>query len=201
MQINPSATFDILYIASATKPSYHDLSLYELNYLSYFACLLSLYDGKPAMEWEYSFYKNDNGVPISSDLAEAVYYLACRGKIREESRYFSILPEGETELEFFKSFHLFKKRIKYLAAACDCLLTDSIVSLSSTLSLDPVIKESVSHNRKTLNSDDNGSLVTLHAQFDIIQRIVGMQKELFVPAYIWINYLKIINNDSGRTSC
>lgn len=201
MQINSSATFDILYIACSTKHSYQDLSFYELNYMSYFACLLSLYDGKPAMEWDYAFYRNENGVPISSDIAKALESLLCRGEIREESSYFSILSEGEKKLDLYKSFHLFKTRIKYLDAACDCLLTYSIVSLSSTLSLDPVIQESVSHDRKTLNSDDNGSLVTLHSQFDIIQRVVGMQKELFVPAYIWIQYLKIINNDSGGTSC
>lgn len=201
MFINSSATFDVLYIANSTKCSYHDLSFYEFNFLLYFACLMSLYDGNPTSEWEYTFYKNANGVPVSSAVAEALNALAANGELKEMSRYYAIMPDGEANLEFYKCLSTFRKRTKYLDAACDCLLTDSIVSLSTAISFDPVIKESIVHNRKTLNSDDNESLVSLYAQFETIQRVVGMQKELFVPAYMWIQYLKIQNDDFGRTDC
>lgn len=202
MPVNSSATFDILYIASSTKRSYPDLGIYELNFLSYFACLMSLYDGNPTAEWEYSFYKNENGAPVSSAIADAVKTLSECGEMKEFEKYFGIMPEGEISLEVYKGLSLFKKRMKYLDAACDCLLTDSIVSLASTLSLDPVIKESTVHSLKMLNSDDNDSLASLHFQFDVIREIVGLQKELFVPAHIWIQYLKLSNKDDiGRPNC
>lgn len=191
MRVNSSATFDVLYIASSTKHSYPDLSFYELNFLSYFACLMSLYDGNPTTEWNYSFFKNNDGVPVSSAIAEAVMVLSKNGEIHEESSYYEILPNGEYSLEVFKEFSIFNKRIKYLQAACDCLLMESIVSLSSILSSDPVISESASHTLKRLNSKENVSLVSLHNQFETIEKVVGLQKELFVPAYMWIQYLKL----------
>ncbi len=200
MLINSSATFDILYIASSTKRSYPDLGFYELNFLSYFACLMSLYDGNPTAEWGYSFYKNKDGAPVSSAIAEAVTALSESGEMKEYERYFGIMPNGECSLEVYKGFSLLNKRMRYLDAACDCLLTDSIVSLASTLSLDPIIKESTVHSLKMLNSDDNDSLASLHSQFDIIRKIVGLQRELFVPAHIWIQYLKLSNEDDIRRS-
>lgn len=191
MQVNPSATFDVLFIASSTKRSYSDLSFYELNFLSYFACLMSLYDGNPTSEWDYSFYKNNAGVPVSSAIAEAVNALLKNGEIHEESSYYEILPDGECNLELYKTFSFFNKRIKYLKAACDCLLMESIVSLSSILSSDPVITESATHSLKRLNSKENVSLVSLHNQFETIEKVVGLQKEMFVPAYMWIQFLKL----------
>lgn len=198
MQINASAAFDVLFIANSTKHSYADLSFYELNFMSYFACLMSLYDGNPTTEWEYSFYKNDEGVPVSSAIATSIKTLSESGEMFEESRYYGILPSGEASLELYKGFSLFKKRIKYLEAACDCLLTDSIVSLSSVLSLDPIIAESAVHSLKRLNSDENSTLVTLHEQFTTIQKVVGLQQELFVPAHMWIQYLKIRSRNDTR---
>lgn len=198
MRVNSSATFDVLFIANSTKHSYPDLSFYELNFLSYFACLMSLYDGNPTTEWEYSFYKNEDGVPVSSAIADSVKVLSDSGEMSDKSKFYGILPRGELSLEYYRGFSLFEKRIKYLEAACDCLLTDSIVSLSLVLSLDPVITESAVHSLKCLNSDQNSTLVALHEQFATIQKVVGLQHELFVPAHLWIQYLKIRSKDDDR---
>lgn len=94
MQVNPSAIFDILFITRSLKQKYRDLNFNELNFLSYFACLMSLYEGSPVTEWGYTFYKNDNGVPVSSAIAEAVEVMTGNNELMENGGYYEITEHG-----------------------------------------------------------------------------------------------------------
>lgn len=200
MQVKPSAVFDILFICNSIEKIYRDFSSFELNFLSYYACLMSLYDGNPATSWEYMFYKNKNGVPVASAIMEALDAMTDNNEIRRDKNYYGITDVGKENLERYKSFEVFSRRIKYLSAACDCLLTDSIVTLSSTVLMEPLIKESIQHKMKPLNSDNNGALASLHSHFAIIQEVVGNQKELYVPAYMWLQYLKFSKENDTRAT-
>lgn len=195
MQVNPSAIFDILFISNSLKKKYRDLDFNELNFLSYFACLMSLYDGNPVTGWGYTFYKNKNGVPVSSSIADAVEIMTESCELLENEGYYEITDYGEVNLNEYNDISLFIQRKKYLSAACECLLTDTIVTLLSTLSQEPLIEESKIHELKPLNTDRNSALALLHSHFDIIQEVVGLQQELYVPAYIWLQYLKLNKKD------
>ena len=195
MRVNPSAIFDILFITESLKQKYRDLNFNELNFLSYFACLMSLYEGNPVAGWGYTFYKNENGVPVSSAIAEAVEVMTVNSELMENGGYYGITEYGEANLKEYNDLCMFIQRKKYLSAVCECLLTDTIVTLLSTLSQDPVIEESKIHELKPLNTDRNTALALLHSHFKIIQEVVGIQQELYVPAYMWLQYLKLSERD------
>lgn len=201
MQVNPSAIFDILFISNSLKRKYRDLNFNELNFLSYFACLMSLYEGNPVTGWGYTFYKNDYGAPISSAITESVDVMTWNGELLNNDGYYGITEYGEANLKEYNDISMFVQRRKYLSAVCECLLTDTIVSLLSTLSREPVIEESMIHAQKPLNTERNSALSLLHSHFAIIQEVVGIQQELYVPAYMWLQYLKLsIRNESGESN-
>lgn len=201
MQVNPSAIFDILFISNSLKRKYRDLNFNELNFLTYFACLMSLYEGNPVTGWGYTFYKNDYGAPISSAIIESVDVMTWNGELLNNDGYYGITEYGEANLKEYNDISMFVQRRKYLSAVCECLLTDTIVSLLSTLSREPVIEESMIHAQKPLNTERNSALSLLHSHFAIIQEVVGIQQELYVPAYMWLQYLKLsIRNESGESN-
>lgn len=201
MQVNPSAVFDILFISRNLKQEYSDLSFNELNFLSYFACLMSLYEGNPVTEWGYTFYKSGSGVPISPAIVDAVEVMTENTELMKTGGYYGITEYGEANFMEYNDISLFIHRKKYLSAVCDCLLTDTIVTLLAALSQEPIIVESKNHESKLLNTDRNSALALLHSHFDIIQNVVGTQQELYVPAYMWLQYLKLsLRNDHGESN-
>lgn len=187
---NSTSIFDTLYIVSKTEDQYDSLSLSEVTFLSYFACLLSLYKGNPVSVWEYSFMRNEQGVPVSAELAEACSLLIGKGQLEKKDAYYHITGAGKERLSFMMEMELFKSRQEYLQAACDCLLTGTIAELLNILSGDSVITESSVHTMKYLNSEDNSAISRLHQQFGIVRQAIGERKNLFIPALSWLEYLK-----------
>lgn len=187
---NSTSIFDTLYIVSKTEDQYDSLSLSEVTFLSYFACLLSLYKGNPVSVWEYSFMRNEQGVPVSAELAEACSLLIGKGQLKKKDAYYHITGAGKERLSFMMEMELFKSRQEYLQAACDCLLTGTIAELLNILSGDSVITESSVHTMKYLNSEDNSAISRLHQQFGIVRQAIGERKNLFIPALSWLEYLK-----------
>ena len=187
---NSTAIFDTLYIVSKTEDQYDSLSLAEVTFLSYFACLLSLYKGNPVSAWEYSFMRNEQGVPVSAELAEACSLLMGKGQLEKKDACYHITGAGEMRLSFMMGMEMFKSRQEYLQAACDCLLTGTIAELLNTLSGDAVITESSVHTMKYLNREDNSAVSRLHQQFGIVRQAIGDRKNLYIPALSWLEYLK-----------
>lgn len=187
---NSSSIFDTLYIVSQTEDQYESLSLMEVTFLSYFSCLLSLYRGNPVSDWGYFFLRNEQGAPVSADLAEACDLLISKGHLEKRNGCYRITAEGRERFSFMLSLELFKARQEYLQAACDCLLTGTIVGLLNTLSSDAVISESSVHTMKYLNSEENSAISMLHQQFGVVKKAIGERKNLFVPALSWLEYLK-----------
>lgn len=187
---NPAAIFDTLYIVSKTEDQYESLSLAEVTFLSYFACLLSLYKGNPVSAWGYTFMRNEQGVPVSAELAEACSLLMSKVQLAKDKGCYHITDVGNERLTFMAGLELFKQRQEYLQAACDCLLTGTIVELLNTLSNDAVITESSVHTMKYLNKEDNSALSRLHQQFGVVKKAIGERKNLFIPAVSWLEYLK-----------
>ena len=187
---NAFAVFDTLYIIERTSKQCSGLSVNELSFLSYFGCLLSLYNGRPASEWGYDFLRNDLGAPVSAELFDSCDLLEMNGELIRERAVFRLTGRGENRLCFFMSLEEFKIRVEYLNAACDCLLMESILDILSTISKDAVISESSVHALKVLNSTDNSALTLLHQQFDVIKRAIGFRGNLFIPATSWLLFLR-----------
>lgn len=188
--LSPDAIFDTLYIVNQTRAQYGGISLVELNFMGYFSCLLSLYKGNAASEWGYSFLKSERGVPVSAELSESCTLLYETGELTKEGVCFDLTNKGQSRLSFYNTLSGLQWRSEYLQAACDCLLTDSIVEILSAISTDSIITESSVHTTKYLNSDENVSLSMLYNQFGIIREAIGDRSNLFIPATSWLLYLR-----------
>lgn len=188
--LNPYAIFDTLYIVNQTRLQYEGISLVELNFMSYFSCLLSLYKGNAVSEWGYSFLKSEKGVPVSAELSDSCTKLYETCELSKEGVCFNLTDKGQSRLLFFNSLSEMQWRAEYLQAACDCLLTDSIVDILAAISNDSVITESTVHATKYLNSEENVSLSMLYQQFGIIREAIGNRSNLFIPATSWLLYLR-----------
>lgn len=188
--LNPYAIFDTLYIVNQTRLLYEGISLVELNFMSYFSCLLSLYQGNAVSEWGYSFLKSEKGVPVSAELSESCTLLYETCELSKEGVCFNLTDKGLSRLFFFKTLSDMQWRTEYLQAACDCLLTDSIVDILAVISNDSVITESSVHASKYLNCEENVSLSMLYQQFGIIRKAIGNRSNLFIPATSWLLYLR-----------
>lgn len=162
----------------------------ELNFMSYFSCLLSLYKGNAVSEWGYSFLKSEQGVPVSADLSDSCVFLTENSELIKDGVCFNLTEKGLSRLDFFNTLSNMQWRNEYLQAACDCLLTDSIADILSVISSDSVITESTLHTTKYLNSDDNTSLSLLYQQFCTIREAIGNRNNLFIPASSWLLYLR-----------
>lgn len=162
----------------------------ELNFMSYFSCLLSLYKGNAVSGWGYSFLKSERGVPVSAELSESCALLFETHELSKDLVCFNITAKGLSRLAFFNTLSDMQWRTEYLQAACDCLLTDSIVDILATISNDSVITESSVHTTKYLNSEENVSLSMLYQQFGTIKEAIGYRSNLFIPATSWLLYLR-----------
>ena len=158
--------------------------------MSYFSCLLSLYKGNAVSEWGYSYFKSETGVPVSAELSESCALLYETSELSKEGVCFNLTDKGLSRLFFFNTLSDMQWRTEYLQAACDCLLTDSIVDILAAISNDSVITESSVHAAKYLNSDDNVSLSMLYQQFGTIKKAIGNRSNLFIPATSWLLYLR-----------
>ena len=187
---NPDAIFDTLFVLNQTKRQYGGISLVELNFMSYFSCLLSLYKRNPVSELGYSFFKSEQGVPISADLSESCKLLSDSGELTKEGVCFSVTEQGLSRLYFLQSLSSMRWRVEYLQAACDCLLMDSIVDILYAISSDAIITESSVHQIKYLNSDENTALSMLYQQFNTIRSAIGHRSNLFIPATSWLLLLR-----------
>lgn len=187
---NAFAIFDSLYIIKQTKKQCSGLSVQELDFLSYFACLLSLYQGHPVTDWGYVYLRNVFGAPISADILEACQLLEKNSQLQRHDTVYNITERGEVRLTFYMDLDEFKFRKPYLDAACDCLLVESILDVLSTISKDAVILESSVHGLKYLNSTDNSALSVLYQQFEVIKKAIGNRSNLFIPATSWLLFLK-----------
>ncbi len=187
---NSSAIFDSLYIVSQTSSQYPGISLPELNFLGYFSCLLSLYKGNIVADWGYSFMKSEQGVPVSAALAESSSMLVEAGELKNVGVCYSITPAGESRLQFLRTMEYIRFRVECLQAACDCLLTNSIVDILSLISRDSVINDAHLHTLKCLNCEENSSLSILYQQFGLVRKAIGIRRNLFIPATSWLLYLR-----------
>ena len=187
---NSFAIFDTLYIIDQTKKQCSGLSVTELNFLSYFACLLSLYKGHPVTDWGYAFLRNELGAPISADLYESCQILEMNSELQKRETVFNITEQGIKRIGVYSGLKVFHQRIQFLEAACDCLLIESILDILSAISKDAVISESSVHALKYLNNSDNSALAVLYQQFDVIKRAIGNRDNLFIPATSWLFYLR-----------
>jgi hypothetical protein len=192
---NHEAVFDTLFIGRKLQQKMKDFSTYEIDFLAYFSCLLSLYDGNTVDKWHYTFIKADLGSPFSLDVQKAIATLKGNSYIKEsdESKdYFYITENGLHFLDFLENnISLLSWRTKYLKTACDSLSLIPYGTIKEAIYNEPVLT-SAGHSlvKRDLLQETNPATKVLYSQFkDLKIALEDKYPELIVPAIVWLEAL------------
>jgi hypothetical protein len=190
--LNPLATYDALFIGNKLQRYIGDFNFSEVQLFCYFSCLLSLYDGIPTSFWGYKFIKNDLGVPLSTEVYDALDCLLRNEEIEESKRYYKITDEGKSKIIFLSGLSRFQNRIKYLETSCESLLALPIGNIRNAINSEPIVRTASSSSVRTLVDEDNGAIALLYGQFELLKEAIDSKdSDLFVPAVTWLKYLQL----------
>lgn len=196
MEVIPEATFDTLFVASRVQRRLEDFAEGEIHFFTYFACLLSLYEGFPSDAWGYTYVKTEFGTPFSGEIQKALRVLIA-SRFAEElggSEYFDLTIEGGKRLDFLSSnFSFFHERSKYLEVACNMLTLLPYGQIRESLRNEPVINSAeTGRSSRTLLETTSPATHALHAQFRLLREAMADSKsKLLLPAAVWLNGLAL----------
>jgi hypothetical protein len=192
---SPEAIYDTLFIGQKLQRKIEDFSQYEIQFFSYFSCLLSLYDGNSVDSWMYSFVKTELGSPYSIDISFSIQTLNASRFIKcaEKSKdYFTITESGIEFLNFQnENASIFIERRKYLTAACNTISLIPFGSIKEAIIREPVLC-SAGHSlaKRTLLELSNPATTVLYSQFkDLKTALENKYADLIVPAVVWLESL------------
>ena len=187
--------FDVLYIGKHLEKRLDDFLEYEIHFVSYFGCLLSLYDGNAVVDWRLEFVKTDMGSPYSRAISSSIENLLASGKISRKNALdgsYGLTKEGEELVEFQKNYaSVLGAREKYLSIACDTISLVPIGVFKESISKDPVLYSArIAGEKRTLLEDSSPATKVLYSQFkDLKLALSDSYNDLIVPATVWLESL------------
>lgn len=195
---NHHAFFDSLSITITLNEGVHDVDSPDIHLFAFLACLLSIYKGKAASEWGYSFAVTQYGYPYAGEITNSLDLLKKIGHI--ESNHLIIQPteQGKRKYEFLRKFTLYTEREKFLVGATGTALALPLGSIYSAISEGTEIRNAVTltQNRQLLSEVGQKML---YEQFKELSAQIGINaKDLMLPAFIWLSYFANINNPMLR---
>lgn len=129
-QILPEVYFDSLSISHKLYKFLDGFERSEIHLFSYFSAILFHYKGNSINDWKYKFIVSADGFPHSKDLDESITKHLLNGYFDENNGFMVVTRRGIDEFNTFsKHFPRFKKREKYIDAAC---LTSILIPYQDT---------------------------------------------------------------------
>jgi hypothetical protein len=193
---NPEAVYDALFIGKKLQRKIEDFSQYEIQFFSYFSCLLSLYDGNSVDNWNYTFIRTELGSPYSSDIQMALATLTGNGSLTElidSKGYFTVTDKGSNFLKFLEeNITTISWRTKYLRTACNSLSLIPYGVIKEAINNEPVLNSAGnSLTRRNLLLETNPATRALYFQFkELKTALEDKHYDLIVPATVWLESLK-----------
>jgi hypothetical protein len=186
---NPVSYFDMLALGESMTDLVEGFSRPELHLLGYAACLLSLYEGKPAADWGYEFVSSENGLPFSQDIDEAIDIAVGLGFAHLHGPLIFLTSEGRSELGGLSQLETNIERQHYLSGATDCLLVFNPGNIREAFNYDPTI----SYLKKGQRTDwvlTKPVVDRLYNNFGQLRQALDYNsRDLSVPLVSWLKYL------------
>jgi hypothetical protein len=187
--ISPEAAFDCLFISLRLQGSFGNSAPGEIHLFAYLGCLLSLYRGRPASDWGYSFAGTRHGSPFSPAIDHALGDLLALGVLSSKGEYVVVGEEGATEYGELRRLSQNALREEYLEGACSSLLALPVGLIRSALSEEPMLRPSIKLGSTRALLVGPG-LDVLHQQFQDLSNAIGVEAhDLLVPATVWLTFL------------
>jgi hypothetical protein len=179
--------FDALYITDRLTKNVGSASRAELHLFGYLGCLLSIYEGRPASEWGYTFAATAWGSPYNPNLDDCLA-VGIRAGLIEEGDWLTVTQRGGEVLAELACHSQHNWRVRMLAGATDAALCMPTGLIRRSLS--PVLPEApTGRNFGTRFLLDEGSQGNLHSEFAVLSAMLGNDNpDLMVPATVWLGY-------------
>lgn len=189
--MNPEANFDILFILDKLYDHYEKVNRYEIQGLCYISQLLSIYEGRPASDWNYVFINHNLAGPFSAEINNEIDRLIISGNvdINGEEESIKINNKGVEFLQLGYSLKMFWWRHKYLVASVDAALRLPLPIIINSINNEPMIKNTKKSNSKEILGIGI-NLEFLYEDFSAIKQVLGNKiDDVWMAAILWLNYL------------
>ena len=200
MRLNPTATFDCLFLLERLQPRLVKVAAAELHLFAYLACLLWIFREKPVSDWDYSFVGTDLGAPFSRDIDETVKEMMERGYFyRDEKSGLRPTESADDALRDLSNLSSYQERRECLEAACSSIAAFSVGIVGTALSCEPDLSRSKAFpsTRQLLESTARDQLYT---QFAALRgALSGRSADLRLPAVVWLSALYQSNKQRTDT--
>lgn len=183
--IKPEALYDSLYISHKLSSFLDAFKINEIHLFSYFASILSLYDGKTPDFWNYRYIPTE-GYPFSNELNLVIINHIRNGWFEEMAEnYYKLSAKGLDTLNEIINQKFFKPRENYLNAACTTSILIPYRETIEALTKDPAISNATTTESKLwLDSDLSSS------KFKELSNKMGISvNDLTITSLGWIQYL------------
>lgn len=186
---NPEAVFDSLVIVKALDETLRGVSRFELQKLTFLACILSLYRGLPASDWGYRFARTGYGTPFSAGVNSAVDFLLSAGHLAEQGGRLSASESGRHLLEALSHLTTCVHRGEFLAAAAASALAVPPGVIAHGIEKEPsVVQSAIRVNGASLL--EGAALDRLYEHFSILSQVLPPSAGgLIAPSVLWLTSL------------
>jgi hypothetical protein len=190
MQLNPTATFDCLFLVHRLQNQLPSIAIPEIHLFGYLACLLWIFREKPVADWDYTFVGTELGAPFSREIDEAVREMLERGYLRREPNYTVGWTElAKDALSELTTLSVYQERLECLEAACASTAAFSVGMVNTALSKEPDLSRSKALPSTRLLLED-AARSQLYGQFEALRNaLAGRTADLRLPAVVWLSAL------------
>lgn len=190
---NPEASYDSLFVIRELQQPLNGTTSAEVHVLTYLACLLALYRGRPVAEWGYSFVKTKWDTPYSHDITTSLDDLLRCGYIAPDSdgmvNTLVCTPRGHSIYQTLDGLKTNRSRRDFLRPACGSSLALSISQIRLALSLEPTLRSAQAHTG-AIPLLSAPALGLLYKEFKTLRLALGtIEQNLLLPSCIWMSLL------------
>ena len=190
-RVNPFAFFDCLAVSTELRCLLDAVAPAEVHLFTYLACLLSVYRGRPAAAWGYSFAGTRNGSPYSPELESSKAMLLQGGYVSlTEAGYLKLTSHGCQEYETLAGFSVNSQRIEFLAGACASVLTLPVGWIKAAITSDSQMRLAA-QLKTTRPLLTQAAVDEFYDDFQLLAGALGADvPDLMIPAVVWLRSMK-----------
>jgi hypothetical protein len=194
--LEPSATFDCLYLASKLQQPGGAFTSGEVHLFAYLSCLLWIYSGRSSADWGYGFVGTERGAPFSLEIDMTLRRLEERGFVGRAAERMHATSMAEESLRDFADLEMNKDRSECLFAAWSTTKALSVGIVGTAIAEEPELRRAreVPTARRLL---EEAALSVLYDQFAVLRLLLkddGL--DLRVPAVVWLEALHRVRESS-----
>lgn len=183
---------DALFISTALSRFAGGAAAVELHLFAYLGCLVSIYDGRNASQWDYSFVATPAGAPYAEALANETQRLRAAGMLLDRGPLLVPSESGTKMLDSLGHLATSQPRTRYLEAACAAASVLPVPTVAHAVATEPGLHNALDARapRELLG---DAELVLVDEQFaavtEALAEHVTEPTDLLVPTSLWLAYL------------